>query len=172
MLSITGFTRANTLPCLIICSTLALNGCGLFQEEAPPPVVTAAPAPVPFTVELKLAAGNELNPDIEGRASPLVVRIYQLESLAAFNNSDFFALYENDQALVGKDIKYREELEIRPGQKIVNQHERQSGARYIAVLAAFRDLDHAQWKASVEMKPGQNEVFSITLDKASVSIAR
>lgn len=170
MLSINSFTRANALPTLIICSLSVLNGCGLFQEDVP--AVTVAPVPVPFTVELNLAASNELNPDIEGNAAPLVVRIYQLESIAAFNNGDFFALYENDQALVGKDTKYREELEIRPGQKISKKHERQSGARYIAVLAAFRDLDHAQWKAFLEMKPDQNDVFHVNLGKASVSIAR
>jgi type VI secretion system protein VasD len=170
--STNSFMRANALPGLIICSMLALNGCSLFQDDAPPSAATSAPAPIPFTVELKLAAGSDLNPDIEGRASPLVIRIYQLESISAFNNGDFFALYENDQALIGKDIKYREELEVRPGQKISNKHERQAGARYIAVLAAFRDLDQAQWKAFVEMKPGQNEAFNVNFDKTSVSISR
>ncbi|WP_198014445.1 type VI secretion system lipoprotein TssJ [Methylobacter marinus] len=167
MLGINSFTRSGSLPCLVICCLLILSGCSLFQED-----VSSTATPEPFMVELNLAATNELNPDIEGRASPLVIRIYQFESIAAFNNSDFFALYENDQAQVGKDIKYREELEIRPGQKISDKQERQPGARYIAVLAAFRDLDQAQWKAFIEMKADQNEVFTVNLDKTSVSIAR
>lgn len=168
MLNINSFTRANALPSLIICSTFMLNGCGLFSKDDPSPAAAA----VSTSVQLNLAASNNLNPDIEGRASPLVIRIYQLENIAAFNNSDFFALYENDQALAGEDIKYREEQEIRPGQKISNKHEQQSGAHYIAILAAFRDLDHAQWKSFIEMKPGENEVFNVSLDKSSVSIAR
>jgi type VI secretion system protein VasD len=167
VLNINSSTRAHALPSLIICIAFILNGCGLFSKDDPSPAAAAIAA----SVQLNLAASNNLNPDIEGRASPLVIRIYQLESIAAFNNSDFFALYENDQALAGKDIKYREEQEIRPGQKISSKHALQSGARYIAILAAFRDLDHAQWKSFIEMKPGENE-FNVSFDKSSVSIAR
>lgn len=147
---------------------LSITACSLGQQPpvAPPPPI----APKPILITLDLKTGKNLNPDIEGRASPVVVRIYQLENMAAFNNSDFFALYENDQSLLAKDIKYREELEIKPDQKLKKTIQLQEGGRYLAIFAAFRDLDHAQWKTFFEIKPNPDITINAILDFARVSI--
>jgi type VI secretion system protein VasD len=153
---------------LTVVFILLLSNCSFGQKEAPLP---APVAPKPIIISVELNAGKNLNPDIEGRASPVVVRIYQLQDIATFNNSDFFALYENDQALIGKDIKYREELEIKPDQTLNKQFELQAGSRYLVVFAAFRDLDNAQWKAIAEFKPQENPVFKFTLDNSNLILA-
>ena len=114
---------------------------------------TTIPAPPPLTINLTITAAENLNPDLENRASPIVIRIYQLTHIDTFDNSDFFALYENDQNLLAKELKFREELEIKPNQSSIKTFDLSSGSKYIAVLAAFRDLDNAQWKSFLLIDP-------------------
>jgi type VI secretion system protein VasD len=147
---------------------LSISACSLGQQPPAAPAPPIAPKPILITLDLK--TGKHLNPDIEGRASPVVVRIYLLENRAAFDNSDFFALYENDQSLLAKDIKYREELEIKPDQKLKKTIQLQEGGRYLAIFAAFRDLDHAQWKTFYEIKQNTDITINVVLDFARVSI--
>lgn len=112
-----------------------LSGCALFASSEEVQLA-----------ELTIIADKKLNPAADGRASPLVIRIYQLTETAKFDNSDFFALYENDQTLLAKDLLSQTELEITPGQELKTQLELKADTRFIAILAAFRDLDNAQWK--------------------------
>ncbi|NOR69502.1 MAG: type VI secretion system lipoprotein TssJ [Methylomarinum sp.] len=146
--------------CIISLSTIfILSGCGIFGGTSEP-----------ITLNLTISASKKLNPDIEKRASPIVIRIYQLTQIDTFNNSDFFALYENDQSILAKDLKYREEIEIKPGQSSIKTLEINSTSKYIAVLAAFRDLDRAQWKSFLEIDPLNLQSLKIELGEFKVII--
>ncbi len=149
---------------------LLLTSCSFGPEPSVPPPPPAPAKPVIISVNIK--SGKNLNPDLEGRSSPLVVRIYQLENIATFNTSDFFALYENDQSLLAKDIKYRDEFEIKPDQNLDKKFELQQGSRYLAIFAAFRDLDHAQWKVFQEIQPTQIDPYKVVLDYTSLTIEK
>jgi len=144
---------------LSLSTLLMLSGCGI-----------TGGTPEPTTLDLAISASKQLNPDIEKRASPIVIRIYQLTQIDTFNNSDFFALYENDQNILAKDLKFREELEIKPDQSMIKTLEINSASKYIAVLAAFRDLDKAQWKSFVEIDPLNPKPIKIELDEFKVLI--
>jgi len=141
-----------------ICYLFILSGCSLFggSDES--------------IIELSISASEQLNPDIESRPSPIVLRIYQLTHIDTFNNSDFFALYENDQTLLAQDLKYREELEIQPKHSKIKRLEISPDSKFIAVLAAFRDLDKAQWKSFVEIDPLNLQPLKIDLGESTVII--
>jgi len=124
----------------------------------------------PDTANIIITASENLNPNIEKRASPVVLRIYQLTQIDKFNNSDFFALYENDQNILGLDLIYRKELEIKPGNISTEAIEISLSSKYIAVLAAFRDLDQAQWKYFIEIDPFDLPELEIELNKFNVII--
>jgi len=136
-----------------------LYGCG-----------TSGGTPEPIIMDLEISTSDKLNPDIENRASPIVIRIYQLTHIDSFNNSDFFALYENDQSLLAKDLKYREEIEIKPNQTITKPIEINPSSKYIATLAAFRDLDKAQWKSILEIDPLNMRPIKVNLGEFNISI--
>ena len=137
-----------------------LPGCALFGDAENETVFA----------NLTVFADKNLNPAVDGRASPIVVRIYQLTQTAKFNNSDFFALYENDQTLLAKDLLSRTELEISPNKKYQNQLEIKPNIRFIAVLAAFRDLDTAQWKDITTFSIDENQSLILTLNKNRASL--
>jgi len=144
---------------ICICTFLTLSGCGIFGGS-----------PEPITMELTITASEKLNPDIENRASPIVIRIYQLTHIDSFNNSDFFALYENDQSILAKDLKYREEMEIKPSLISSKSLEINPNSKYIAVLAAFRDLDKAQWKSILKIDPLNLQSLKLNLGEFDVTL--
>lgn len=131
---------------------------------------TKSIAPRSISIALTTAASKQLNPDLEKRASPIVIRIYLLTHIDTFDNSDFFALYENDKSILEKDLKFREEMEIKPGQSTSKALEVTPDSRYIAVLAAFRDLDNAQWKSFLKINHLNLQSLRIELGESTVNI--
>ncbi len=137
-----------------------LSGCALFESTE---------KETKFA-QLTVIAAKNLNPAVDGRASPIFIRIYQLSQTAKFDNSDFFALYEKDQSLLAGDLQSRIELEIKPDEKYSKPIELKPNTRFIAVLAAFRDLDNSQWKAMKTFSIDKNQTLTIRLNKNSVII--
>ena len=130
---------------------------------------TAPPAPKPTSVKATVQAAADVNPDARKRASPLVVRIYELKSAAAFETADFLSLYDRDQATLAAEMVGREEFTMRPGEsrpweKIVGPE-----VRFIGVMAAYRDIEHARWKTLIAVKPGQKNTLTIKADAITLT---
>ena len=100
------------LGSLILAGILAIvSACGLFKKDKPP-------APIePTRVVLQFEAAGDINPNMTGRASPLVVRVYQLSSYSAFEKADFISLYEADAQALGKDLIDKQEIFLQPNEK-------------------------------------------------------
>lgn len=115
-----------------------------------------------------LVAATDINLDSEGRPSPIVVRIYQLQSAVKFNNADFFSVYDDAAGVLGADLIAFDEFTLRPGQSIDYQAQFKPAAKFVGVIAAFRNINSAQWRADLELpkKPGR---LRIGLEKMSVS---
>ena len=90
----------NAIGAAVMCVWLAapaLTGC---KSTPPPP-----PMPTPVTGSIQGA--SELNPSVNQRPSPVLLRVYELKSPTAFNQADFMALYQADQATLGADLVER-----------------------------------------------------------------
>jgi type VI secretion system protein VasD len=129
-------------------------------EEDPPKIV----------MRIKATAG--LNPDINGRPSPIVLRYYELKTASVFDNADFFALYEQDTDILGEEIKAREELEISPGESVEIEKELDMESRYIGVIAAYRDLDNAVWRGGIVTPPDETTYIDIQLGPLKMEVVK
>ena len=117
-----------------------------------------------------LVAATDVNPDPVGRASPIVVRIYQLRSTVKFGNASFFALYDDAATTLGADMIGFEEFTLRPGQTVNQQATFDPAAKHIGIVAAFRDINSAQWRSELDI-PKEPDRLKVTLEKLSVSAA-
>ena len=113
------------------------------------------PKPVPIAGNLIAAAA--VNPDITGRASPVAVKIYQLKSAGSFESGDFFALYAQPAATLGADLVSLTEITVRPGETKRFDQEIELQTRFVGVVAGFRNLENAQWRAVVPVPPKKLE---------------
>lgn len=119
-------------------------------------------------LNLTLTASERLNPDLNGRPSPIVVRLYELKHPVAFENADFFSLYERAKESLAPDMVATEELELRPGQTVDLKLSVQEGSRYVGVLAAYRDLPEASWRYTLQITPLEITDADLTLDQNGI----
>jgi type VI secretion system protein VasD len=117
---------------------------------------------------MTLAASADTNPDANGRPSPIVVRVFQLKTDAAFKGADFFALFDDDQKVLGPELITRDEYVLNPSEKKTIDVVVSRDARFVGALAAFRDIRNAQWRGLV---PAPRAGFNVTIERARVVVA-
>ncbi len=156
--------RITLVAMLALCAAL-MTGC--FGKK-PPPVPEP---PKPSKLELSAVASANLNPDASGRASPLVVRVYALRSLAEFEKADFFALYEKDEQILAADLAKRDEFVVKPGESILQPREYPPDVRFIAVTGAYRNVEKSTWRAWTKLEEGTKGVLRIELGIKAVSVS-
>ena len=139
---------------LTIVAILAIAGC----------------AGSPPTLQGALAAGPNANPDRSGRPSPVVVRVYELKALAAFNSADFFSLHDKEHETLGSDLVGREEYLLSPGETRPYQRQLQPDTKFIGVLAAFRDLENARWRQAAPVPAKRSATLTIGIEAQAVTV--
>jgi type VI secretion system protein VasD len=141
--------------------------CGMLVVAcASPP--KPPPPPPPTIVQASVEALANVNPDARGRPSPVVVKFYELKSLAVFDSADFFSLFERDREILGAELVAREEFQLVPGDRRTFERTLQPDTRYLGVVAAFRDLERSVWRAAVPVTPHKTVPLAIQLDAHKV----
>jgi len=124
----------------------------------------------PTRINSQILASFEINPDANGRASPVVIRIYELSSIKAFEDAGFFKLFDEEEATLGGDLLSRDEFELSPGQGREINNRTHEEARYFGVLVAYRDIDQAHWRASTPLEKNSKNKLIVTVGKQTVKI--
>lgn len=143
----------------IVALALVLGGCsfigGLFGggDKPPPPKEVAMKAPPEAKLQVTILASPLINPDLDGRPSPVVVRLYQLGSADGFKNADFARLYEDDSKALGKALLGSTETFVEPGGiKVLSSPKVNPDTTFIGVVVGFRDFGDAKWRAVFPLK--------------------
>ncbi|HEY6924510.1 MAG TPA: type VI secretion system lipoprotein TssJ [Steroidobacteraceae bacterium] len=126
-------------------AVILLAGMGLFSF-AIAGCRSKAPQPPP-AAKVDIVVSTDVNPDSARRPSPIVVRLYQLKEEGAFNSAGYFALADKEEATLGSSLVAREEYELNPGVTRELVLKIPPEARYLAVVAGYRDLNNSKWKA-------------------------
>lgn len=134
-------------------------------------LVACAGAPKPAQVAGTIEASAQVNPTAGKRPSPLLVRVYELKTAAAFNAADFMSLYQRDKSELGGDLLGKEEYVLAPGESKTFAKTLAVETRFLGVLAAYRDVEHAKWRSIVAVQPGQMHTVTIRADALSVEAA-
>jgi len=154
----------------MVLAGILLTACASDPPPEPPPAapapVPAAPAPKPETearLELIVQAESGINPDAGGRESPVVLRVYQLKSAAAFGQVDFFDIYQRDTQKLAADMLGKDELLIQPGETRRITLSLKPDAQALGFLAVFRKLETARWRSTIPIDPRQNATVTVGL---------
>lgn len=139
---------------------------------------TEAQAAKTVKVKTSVTAVENLNPDYQGRPSPVNIIVFQLVSADAFEQADFFSLFDPEAAVLGGDMLVRTQILLQPGEEREWVAEFQKETRFVGVIAAYRDIENAQWRSSMELpKKGligrffKKNKLRITVDTLAVTVS-
>jgi type VI secretion system protein VasD len=147
--------------CLLVAGAFA----GLLVMSA-----CASSPPKPARTRLTIAATPDTNPDATGRPSPVVVRVYQLKADTAFTGADFFALYDDEMKVLGAELIGRNEYVLAPSERRTLELDVSADARFVGIVAAYRDIRNAQWRTVVQAPLRRDEV-TINVERARVAFS-
>lgn len=156
--------RAGVWVLLLAALTVLASGC--------------AGAPKPVQIKSEITVAEELNPDYQGRPSPVKIIVFQLSSADAFESADFFSLFEPEASVLGGDMLARTEMLLQPGESRKWEPEFNKETRFVGVVGAFREIENAQWRSTVAL-PEQGLVgkfftknkLKIAVDTLAVNIS-
>ena len=132
---------------------LSLLGCASDPPEPPPPTI----------VNLQIEASENVNADSNGNGAPVMVRIYELSGQSNFNATDFFGLFNDDQAALGADLNHKQDFLLRPSESKKLTIKPDDDVQSLGFFAAFRKLDTATWRALVQVQPNQTQSYIVKL---------
>ena len=164
--------RSSTLS---LAAAAALSACSAPQPVAPKE-----------QVKLKLAidAKSTVNPDDKGRASPVLVRLYELKTETVFENADYFSLDTNDKTVLMQDLLARDEFVLRPGESRDIERKLNPDTRALGLLIGYRELGKAQWRTVYKLPPAPEVAWyrtviparkvklQVSLDQQSITVSK
>jgi type VI secretion system protein VasD len=101
----------------------------------------------PVQLRTRLTASTDLNPDGGGRPSPVVVRVFGLRTDSEFTAAEFFSLFDREKETLSATLLGSQEYVLQPGETRELRVSLSREARYIGVVAAYRDIRGARWRA-------------------------
>ena len=149
---------------LLALTLLTLANCG-----SEPTLPTPPPQPSPTRIILDIQAATDVNPGPGDQPLPLAVKIYQLKNTGAFNGADFFSLYEEPDATLGAALVAHEEVVVKPGGSTLLERTLEESTRHLGLVAAYRNLDEAVWRATVPTPSQLTTPVKIQLNKNTMN---
>lgn len=95
---------------------------------------------------ITLIAEADVNPDIDDRPSPVHVKILHLSSRATFDNLGFEQIYYHADTLLRGELIVEESFLLQPNETIEQKLLVDKGTKFVAIVAAFRDIENAEWR--------------------------
>lgn len=146
------------LPGGLVMAAFLLASCG----GAPPKA---------RSLEVRVTAAADVNPDLQSRPSPVILHMLELSAIDEFNRASFFELTENDTAALGGDVLNRTEIILTPGSSRQTVLELDDRVAYLGFVVAYRDIDNARWRATQAVVPGATESILVDVGRQRISVS-
>lgn len=147
-----------------------LSGCA----HAPPP---PPPPPQPLDVQVRVVAATDVNPNRNGRPSPVFLRVFELRDPSKFLNAEFDDVTLRADATLAGALIGREERMVEPGSTVVLALKIDPQTRLLGIVAEYSDLANSRWRATSPAPVGglltlfKDQSLVISLDRQAVSAA-
>ncbi len=141
---------------VLILAAIVLAACSVTRHVVPP------------TERLTLIALGDVNPDGQGRPSPVAVRVFQLSRRTTLDNLDFDGAFDNAEVLLGDELLFKENLMLQPGESRELRFPLERDTGYVAIAAGFRQIDGAQWKLVYQVNANWSGRHTVMLTETSV----
>jgi len=122
-------------------------------------------------LELNVVAKEDINPDDSERASPLVIRLYELKDNKKFEGMEFYDIYLNDKKILGKNLIEKHTLKhFVPDTKRKKQFVLNKKTKFVALFAEFSNYKDSEFRAVVEIDPHFDRKIDVVLTGTSLQV--
>jgi type VI secretion system protein VasD len=137
-----------------------------------------------LTVEISTAA--DINPNDKGVANPLRIVVFTLKNTDEFQSSDFFTITEDNSPSLKEQMNSVYDRIMVPSETRKIELTLEAGVTAIGIVAAYREIEQADWKAVVyplpekrvdpwykRMLPGRDQsdpIVKVRVERLSISI--
>ena len=140
---------------------VAAAGCSWSgNDEAPPDAVA----------RLTLIAMDDVNPNVAGVPSPIMVIFYELAEPQGFEGAEFSQLFYDDGSTLGADVRARVEYRVEPGQIVRTNRVLDPDTRHLGFVAGYREIERAEWRILTEVEPFSTREHTLVVGARSLSL--
>ncbi len=126
-------------------------------------------APKKEKMDMQVTATVDVNPDMQGRPSPIILHIMELSSDEQFSRLDYMGLTQPSGAGLGSDLLGKNQLVLQPGDTKALPMELNPMTSAIGLVAGYRDIDNAVWRKVIPITQGSTKGISITLEQTQIT---
>lgn len=113
-------------------------------------------------LKLTFVTADNINPDHSDNPSPVIIRMYELNSPVAFQEADFIDLYEQDKKVLGDTLVTKRTFRpIVPGEQREETLVLAEGTTHVALYAEFSQYRNSTYQVVFPIT--QNNVFRNTV---------
>jgi len=127
-----------------------------------------AGAPKRENLGLQISTTADVNPDMQGRPSPIILHVMELNSTEQFNRLDYMGLTQPSGAALGAELLGKTQVVLQPGESKTLPMEINPMTTAIGLVAGYRDIDNAAWRKTIPIIPGKTKRLSITLEQTQI----
>ena len=154
-------TKKNVLQSLSVC-LLSIVMLGLLISCAGGP-------PKREDIDMQINATADVNPDMQGRPSPIILHILELNSTEQFNRLDYMSLTQPSGAAMGAELLGKNQVILQPGESKALPMELNPQTTAIGLVAGYRDIDNAAWRKSIPISQGDTKGITVTLEQSQIT---
>jgi type VI secretion system protein VasD len=120
-------------------------------------------------LDMQVNATADVNPDMQGRPSPVILHIMELNSTEQFNRLDYMSLTQPSGAALGAELLGKNQMVLQPGETKALPMELNPMTTAIGLVAGYRDIDNAAWRKVIPITQGSTRGIAITLGQTQIS---
>lgn len=135
----TAKSRRYVLAFFLSAGAYWLSGCAATENQLA----------IPYAVQL--VGTPEQNPTQQSQAAPLQITVFQLRAADRFEAADYFGLLQQPQQVLGDQLLGHEAVVVAPEQKRWITSTGDVNARYVGIVAGYRDLNQSQWRLVIPL---------------------
>jgi type VI secretion system protein VasD len=126
-------------------------------------------------VEVKFTVAPDTNPDDsnDNKASPLVVRVYELADKEQFEHARFRDIYFDDKKILGDDFIKKHILKpLLPGTERLDKFTLKKGTAYVGLFAEFVQYKDADFRVAIPVDEFLTTTQEVRLSYHSMSLIK
>lgn len=122
------------------------------------------------SLTMNMAGLSNVNPDQNGRPSPVLLKMYELSGDLLFKNAELLPLFQDPINTLGAELVSFDEFTLVPGEAKTLVYLPSLRTTHIGVAASFRRQEQGDWKAIKAIDPEDKSIMALELNGASLIV--